>query len=190
MKFHVPALTVFLLATLTALPSSAQSMKAGLWEINSKMISDNPEMAAGMAKMKEQMAAMPPEQRKMMEDMMAKRGVQMPGMNGDGGIVTKMCMTKEMAARNEVPVQHDAHNDCTSTRTPGAGKTMKIAFTCTKPPSSGEGELSFSDASYAMKMKMSSNRKGKPETMTMDVAGKWLGSDCGDIKPFALPTAK
>ncbi|MES2127991.1 MAG: DUF3617 domain-containing protein, partial [Pseudomonadota bacterium] len=152
MKFRLPALTLSLLATLTALPSSAQSMKPGLWEINSKMLSDNPEMAAQMAKMKEQMAAMPPEQRKMMEDMVAKHGGQMPGMGSDGSIVTKMCMTKDMAARNEVPVQHDDKHDCTHTRTPGLGKTMKMSFTCTKPPSSGEGEVSFSDTSYTMKM--------------------------------------
>ena len=189
MKFRVPALTLFLFATLTALPSSAQSMKPGLWEINNKMQSDNPEMAAQMAKMKEQIAAMPPEQRKMMEEMVAKRGGHMPGMGGDGSIVTKMCMTKEMAARHEVPVQHDATHDCTHTRTPGLGKTMKVSFTCTKPPSSGEGEMSFGDGSYAMKMTVTSNRKGKPETMHMDVSGKWLGADCGDVKPFAIPHA-
>ncbi|MES2127992.1 MAG: hypothetical protein V4463_12025, partial [Pseudomonadota bacterium] len=37
---------------------------------------------------------------------------------------------------------------------------------------------------------VTSNRKGKPETMHMDASGKWLGADCGNVKPFAVPAAK
>ena len=36
-----------------------------------------------------------------------------------------------------------------------------------------------------MKMKMTSQAKGKPEQMTMDAQGKWVSNDCGSVKPIA-----
>jgi len=161
--------------------AGAQSLKPGLWEINQKM-----DMGGGqdprMAQMQQQMANMPPEQRKMMEQMMAKQGVKMgPGGPG-GGMAVQMCMTKEMAERHEVPAQR---GDCKTTQQSRSGNTMKMAFSCTNPPSSGEGEVTFtSPESYSMKMTVNTQRQGKPETMKMDASGKWLKSDCGDVKPM------
>jgi hypothetical protein len=44
--------------------------------------------------------------------------------------------------------------------------------------------------SYAMKMVMNTSVQGRPEKMTMDGSGKWLGADCGSVKPFPLPPKK
>jgi len=79
-----------------ALGASAQTMKPGLWEISHKTQFGSGEMNKEMAAMQEQMAKMPPEQRKMMEDMMAKRGLAMGAGGPGGGMSIKMCMTKEM----------------------------------------------------------------------------------------------
>ena len=68
------------------------------------------QMEQGMAQMQQQLATMPPEQRKKMEEMMAKQGVKM-GLPG-GGMSVKVCMTKEMVERNEMPAQQ---GDCTTT---------------------------------------------------------------------------
>lgn len=165
--------------------ASAQSMKPGLWEITQQMKTGSGEMNDKMAAMQQQVAKMPPEQRKMMEDMMAKQGVKM-GAAGPGGMSVKTCMTREMVERNHVaPTQQ---GDCTTTPSPRVGNTMKIAFTCTKPPSSGEGEITFSGSdAYNMKMKVNTQMRGKPETMDMESSGKWLGADCGEVKPVALP---
>ncbi len=188
MTHRLTATALFVCAAWMAAPASAQSLKPGLWEMNTKMQSTNPEIARGMENMQKQLAAMPPEQRKMMEDMMAKQGVKMGDGKG-GGMSVKMCMTKEMAERHEVPMRHEG--DCTTTHSPMVGGKMKMSFTCTKPPSSGEGEMSFNgDASYNMKMNVTSSNSGKPETMNMESSGKWLGSDCGDIKPIAMPKSK
>jgi len=168
-----------------ALGASAQTMKPGLWEISHKMQSNGGELGAKMAAAQEQMAKLPPEQRKMMEDMMAKQGVTMGAGGPGGGMTMKICMTKEMTERDEVPA---GQGDCTSTKSPRVGNTMKIAFTCTKPPSSGEGQITFngSDA-YAMKMTVNTTVKGQPQKMDMDSSGKFLSADCGSVKPIALP---
>jgi hypothetical protein len=172
---------------LTITPVAAQTMKPGLWEITNKMGGSGEsgaKMAAAMEQMQKQMASMPPEQRKQMEKMMAQQGVNMSPGTAGGGMSTKICISKEMAARNEAPTQ--TRGDCKHEQMQKSGNTTKFKFTCTKPPSSGEGEVTMnSSESYTMKMKMTSQAKGKPEQMTMDAQGKFLSSDCGSIKPIA-----
>lgn len=188
-KSPLKRLGVCLLAAagFAALPVAAQTMKPGLWEITNKMGGSGDQgakMAAAMEQMQKQMASMSPEQRKQMEKMMAQQGVNMsPGAAG-GGMAVRVCITKEMAARNETPAQ--TQGDCKQEQMQKSGNTTKFKFTCTKPPSSGEGEVTMnSPESYTMKMKMTSQAKGKPEQMTMDAQGKFVSSDCGSVKPIA-----
>ncbi|MES2685347.1 MAG: DUF3617 domain-containing protein [Pseudomonadota bacterium] len=165
-------------------PVLAQSSKPGLWEIKHKM-GGSAEMDKAMAQMQQQMASMPPAQRQQMQDMLAKQGMSM-GTGGGGGISMKVCMTKEMIERNEMPQAQQG--DCKSTASPRVGNTQKISFTCTQPPSSGEGQITFtSNEAYTMKMVTTSTVKGKPEKMTLEGTGKWLSADCGAIKPIVLP---
>ena len=169
---------------MAGLPAMAQTLKPGLWEINSKM-GGSAEMDKAMKEMQQQMASMPPAQRQQMQDMLAKQGMSM-GAGAGGGISAKICMTKEMAERNEMPQAQQG--DCKSTASPRIGNTQKISYVCTQPPSSGEGQISFSsNEAYTMKMVTTSNVKGKPEKMTLDGTGKWLSADCGAVKPFAAP---
>jgi hypothetical protein len=180
-------LSVLLALALAAGTSSAQNIKPGLWEIKNKMQSGNVDLDAAMAQMQKQLANMPPEQRKMMEDAMARQGVNL-STSSDGGIGVKMCMTKEMVAQNKVPMQQQG--DCTHTQSPMVGNTMKITFNCSKPPSSGEGQVTYlSDTAYKMNMKVTSTQGGKTGTMSMDGNAKWLGADCGNIKPIQMPPA-
>jgi hypothetical protein len=168
-----------------ALPLSAQTLKPGLWEISNKM--DNPEINQQMAQMQQQLAAMPPEQRKQMEAMMAQRGMKMG--TGAGGVTSmQICMTKEMTERNDLWMQQQQQSNCKITSQSRSGNTMKMAYSCPNPPSSGEGEFTYngSDA-YSSRMTVTSMRGGKPQVMKMEGSGKWLGADCGNIKPIAPP---
>jgi hypothetical protein len=160
-----------------ALPAGAQSLKPGLWEINNKM--SGGQMDQAMVEMQKQMAAMPPGERKQMEAMLAQRGVKMaPGAGG--GMAVQMCMTKEMAERNDMPMQ----DGCRMTQQTRSGNTMKMAFTCTKPPSSGEGQVTFtSSEAYTSRMTV----KSAGDTMTIEGSGKFLKADCGNVKPIAPP---
>lgn len=174
----------FYLVAIFALSASAQTMKPGLWEANNK-IGGSPEIDQAMARMQQQMAAMPPAQRKMMEDVLAKQGVGM-GAATAGGMLLKMCITKEMIASNQLPVQQQGN--CVTTTSDKTSAGMKIRFTCTKPPSRGEGQFTFAgDTAYTMKMKVNSDAQGAPKTTTVDTSAKWLGADCGAIKPMVMP---
>ncbi|MBT9508004.1 DUF3617 domain-containing protein [Rhodoferax sp.] len=167
----------------SAFGATAQTMKPGLWEISNKMTSSSGEMEKAMGEAQKQLAGMSPSDRKMMEDMMAKQGVGMG--KGAGTTAMKICMTKEMAERNEVATQQ---GDCKHTNSPRAGNTMKFSFVCAKPPSSGEGQVTFvSPEAYAMKMTLNTTANGKPEKMNMDATGKFMSTDCGNIKPISMP---
>jgi hypothetical protein len=169
----------------TALSAVAQTAKPGLWEFSTTMNDASGEMAGAMAEAQRQMANMPADQRKMMEDMMAKQGINLR-MNAGGGTSIKVCLTQEMVDRNELGAQQPG--DCKHTSSPRVGNTLKFAFVCTTPPSSGEGEVTFiSPEAFNTKMRTTVTRKGKPEKMSMESSGKFLSTDCGAIKPMAMP---
>jgi len=160
--------------------AGAQTLKPGLWEVTSRM--QGGQMDQQMAQMQKELAGMPADQRKMMEDMMARQGMK-AGPGGGAGMTTKICMTKEMVERDQLPAQQ---GDCRTTHQSRSGNTMKFEMACTQPPSRGEGQVTFSGSdAYTMKMAMTTHGKGKPETMNMEGGGKWLGADCGSVKPPA-----
>jgi hypothetical protein len=161
--------------------AGAQSLKPGLWQIT-QQTQGGGDMGRSMAAMQKELANMPPEQRKMVEQHMARQGMQSaPG----GGMAVKVCITPEMAQRNQVPGQHA---DCSSTSQARSGATMKYAFACTNPPSKGEGEVTFtSPEAYTSKMTVTTTVRGKPQQMAMQSSGHWLGAECGSVKPAVGP---
>ena len=175
------ALSAAVLA-LTCSAAGAQTQAPGLWEQSMTMKSQGGEMEKAMADMQKQMAAMPPEQRQQMEQMMASRGVAM----GAQGTTVKVCISKEQAAR---PAEPRLNGNCTQTDVQRSGNTVKFRFECSKPQASkGEGEWTFvNDKAYTGKTTMQAEAGGKPQQMSMDMSGKWLAADCGDVKPRAMP---
>jgi hypothetical protein len=155
-------------------------MAPGLWEHSMTMKSASGDMEAKMAEAQKQMANMPPEQRKMVEQMMAQRGVSMGGAGGKA-LTVQACVTPEQAARNELPQDRN----CTQQSTERSGNTVKFKFTCSgEHKSSGEGEFTLQgDKGYTGRTAVDTVVQGKPEHMDMQLSGKWLGADCGSVKP-------
>jgi hypothetical protein len=175
------ALIPLIALTAIAPVASAQpgKMQPGLWEQTMTMKSASGQMEAQMAQMQQQMANMPPEQRKMVEDMMAKQGV---GMGAGRSPTIKMCISPEQAERAELPQQE---GNCRQEMLERSGSTMRYRFSCTgTPPTSGEGEYTLaSPTSYSGRTTVLTQVQGKPEKMEMTQTGRWLGADCGAIKP-------
>ncbi len=158
--------------TLSA-PASAQEVTPGLWEISTRMQHADKATQDAMAQMQQQMASMPPAQRKQMEAAMASMGM---AVDGKGGMRVKTCVTPEKAANMEVPM-HDG--DCTNTQLKRSGNSMSFSFQCTDPVLKGEATVTFNDAkSYTMKSVTHMIEKGKTQTTTMEAEGRWLQSDC------------
>jgi hypothetical protein len=182
-EMQMRAVLTTLLIALSGAAMAQSSTKPGLWEMTSKMSSPtNPQLAQQMEQAQKAMASMPPAQRKQMEEMMAKQGVNM-SMGAGGATVLKLCITPEMAARPPV----EQRQGCTY-KFSQSGKTHDFSFQCANPPGDGQGQVVFVDAdNYSGKMRLNTVQNGKKETMEMQTSGKFLGANCGAIKPIALP---
>jgi len=183
---HRFTLSALLACTLAAaLPASAQDIKPGLWEVNNKVSSSSPQAQAAISEVQRHLASMSPEQRQSMQQMLERNGVQLD-IGAGGALQSRMCMTREMIERREFPVQQ---GNCTQNVTPIADKRLKVAFSCTKPRASGEGEMTVeSPTSYRARMRIRSDERN--ETVDMDVNGRWVGADCGSVRPVAVPKGK
>lgn len=175
-------LLLALALTGSALGVSAQTLQPGLWEMKNTMTSRSGEMEKALAQAQKELTQLPPDQRKMMEDMMAKQGMKMD--IGTGATTLKLCMTPEMVARNEVAAQTGG---CKQILLPRVGNTMKFTLVCTDPPSSGSGQITFQSAeAYSMTMQVNTTVNGKTETMAMASSAQFLSAHCGSIKPLVL----
>lgn len=166
--------TMMMVCTL----SYAQSQKPGLWELSTTMQSRGGEMAQQLAEMKKQLAALPPDQRKAMEQMMGM------SVTTDGQTLTmKHCITPEEAAKALIPSHDEA---CKYTITQRSASLLKAKFVCTDEGHTfGEGEVrSQGDSAYSGKFNVTTMVNGKPERMQMSQSGKWLSAQCGNVKPM------
>lgn len=165
--------------------AQAQKLAPGLWEnsitVKSGDKSNDGRMEAAMAQMQERLAKMPPEQRKQMEAMMANHGV---GLGGPGGAANtiRVCISKEQAERQEMPAATEGR--CQRETFERSGSTLKFKATCTDPASTAEGSYTFTnDKAYVGNLVVNTNRNGRDVRMEMQQQGKWIGADCGTLKP-------
>jgi hypothetical protein len=157
-------------------------VKPGLWEARMSSLDANgretarPEQAA--------MDRLPPEARARMAEVMKARGLSMPDATG----ATKVCLSKEMFESGRWQ-QAASESGCT-TNYSTLGNTWKFHSSCTALKSESDGETVFSSSeSYRTKVTTTATVAGKTNTSTRIVQAKWLGADCGDIKPFTPPAA-
>jgi hypothetical protein len=166
-------LTLTLMTSASTLDAAGTTMRPGLWEFTSTMKSQSGEMEKAMREMDAQMAAMPPEQRKMMENMMGSQGVRQTSK----GTTVRVCVTPEEVKRNTVPAME---HGCTQQIVRKSGNTVWFKYSCkSNPPSSGEGEYTLiGDKAYKGKMKVTTRQNGRAETVEMTQSGKWLSERC------------
>ncbi|MEP6915149.1 MAG: DUF3617 family protein [Acidobacteriota bacterium] len=163
-------------------PPPVPPVKPGLWEVRSSMLDadghemERPEMAA--------MSRMTPEVRARMAEVMKARGLSMPDASG----VTKACLTKEMFESGAWQ-QMAADAGCTTTYSTSSSTAWKWHTSCATLKSESDGESAFTPESYRTQVKTTSAMTGKTNTSTRTIQGKWIGANCGDVKPFTPPAA-
>jgi hypothetical protein len=161
---------------LASSSASAQTIKPGLWELHNQIKTGDAQTDQAMSAALSQLAALPPAQRVQMEAMMAQNGVSMPKAGGDGSLTLTACVTPEMAARKELPLNQQGK--CSSKQEPVAGG-LNVSFTCTDPASSGSGQIRFNgDNAYTATMQVVNNSGAGPQNATVNSSGRWLGASC------------
>lgn len=163
---------------LVSAQASGPKLSPGLWEHSFTLKTQGGQIEKAMKEMQQAMAGMPPEQRRQMEAMLARQGVTV----GTQGNSVKVCLSKEDAERDQLP---PAREGCTQSAS-RSGNVWNVSFRCAgPPPSSGTGMATIqSPRAYSGNMTIVSDVQGKTEKMEMATTGKWLGADCGAVKPL------
>jgi hypothetical protein len=184
MNIRLAAMPLVLFA-LAAQPAMAQKLKAGVWETNNKMGAGGGKLQQAMAMVQQQIAGMSPEQRARIEGAMANQGVVL----SNDGVVAKVCITPEMAAKQQLPIQQGSNGNCSYQHAAVVGNTMKYSFSCASPQANGEGTATFlSPTSYTSSTRVTTTATGASETVNIESTARWLGADCGSVKPLAMPS--
>jgi hypothetical protein len=170
------AITMAALAAAASFTAQAQTIKPGVWETSSKVSTADVQTSQTLDMAMQQLANMPPAQRAQMEALLARNGVSAPKVGSDGAIALRGCVTPEMAAKKQLPLNQKGQ--CTSTSTPAAGG-LDITFSCQQPASSGRGQVRFSDDNnYTMVMDVTTSVAGQPHDIKVNSTGRWVSATC------------
>ncbi len=176
MRLTLTALTASLAAT--AALAQTPPIKPGLWQLQSARMGAGDQQIDVSAHMKN----MPPEARKRMEEIMKQKGIDMGATDGS----MKVCLSRESLDQGSWQgTQFGCKTDFKS-RTASSWKWHSV---CTNPPTESEGEATFPNAeSYTVKSQTHMTHQGQKRTTQMTVNAKWLGADCGNLKPMTAST--
>jgi hypothetical protein len=177
---NFPALVVMSALALIPVAALAEKLdvKPGLWETITT--TDIGGMAAsGMAGIPPDiLAKMSPEQRAKMEAMMKGQGAANTFTN-------QSCVTEKDLERGLRP-ENTKEQSCKVDSVSVQGKTQEAHVTCTSSRGTSTGVFKMtatSRESYEGTMDMNTTANGHPMTVKIKLKGKWLGANCGSVKP-------
>jgi hypothetical protein len=163
-----------MLLPISLLPSAnllaQEEMKPGLWEMTMK------------SDMMKQMPKISPEQMEQMRGM----GIQIPQMQ-DGAMVTRVCITREMAARKQMPDMGANETGCQPKNHERSGSSYSVDIVCDGPHMKGEGKVEgrFSGGdSFTSTYDFNGTMHGTPVNQHHETSGKWISADCGNVPPL------
>jgi hypothetical protein len=163
--------SILMLSLLSASPAvlAAGQLKPGLWEMTMK------------SDAMKNMPKIPPEQL----EQMRKKGVEMPQMQ-DGGMVQKVCITREMAERDGAAKMHAAEGGCQPKNFISTGNSYSGDIVCNGPELKGEGKVKGTysgNESFSSTYHFKGAAAGHPVNQRSENSGRWLSADCGNVKP-------
>jgi hypothetical protein len=172
------------LALCVSAPALAQSLdlRTGLWEVTSKRSSTGmPELPTMPAMPPEMLAQLPPAQRAQIENMMKARRNVAPGV-----YVQKVCITQASLDKTPDFGMSGRDADCTRTRNTRSASGWQLQEACR----SG-GRRQTMDIRYdvvnreTIKGSVAIAMRDGGDTIAMkhEMQGRWMGADCGDVKP-------
>lgn len=170
------AMSLFALSLLYAEAHAAGNMKPGLWEITTQSDAI------------QSMPKIPPAQ----IERMRKMGIDVPQFQ-NGAIVSKVCITQEMAERNPWAQAEQGGRDCRTGAPQQQGSGYTADIICDGPDMKGKGTVKAdfaSSESFSTSTDFKGSAGGRPIQNHSVTSGKWLGADCGTVQPWPLPSAK
>jgi hypothetical protein len=175
-RIYVRFLITVLASTAAGFAAQAQTappIKPGLWQIHSEREVNGQRQPDASERMK----SMSPEKRAQIEAMMKQHGV-VSGAAGMG----QVCYTRETLARSPWADQQTA---CKTVFNSRSAASWKWHTSCPGSSYEADGEAIFSDhENYTVKSTSVSKIGDKVRNSQTTITAKWLGSDCGGLKPL------
>lgn len=160
-------------ATCMAFASSAHAvgpdvkMKPGLWDMTMKS-----DAFKNMPRMSKEQA-----------DQMRKMGMEVPEFR-DGGMISKVCITPEMAEKM-APGVDEAETGCTTKNFKRSGNTYRADLVCNGDAMQGMGVLTGSftgNERFTSTLDFKGKAAGQQIAQKHETTGKWISADCGKHK--------
>ncbi|MBS1169644.1 MAG: hypothetical protein H6R01_562 [Burkholderiaceae bacterium] len=166
-----PMLSILLCTAVSipALTQAASPMNPGLWEITtqSDSMKNRPQIS--------------PEQAARMRQM----GINVPEMR-NGAMVMKVCYTKELLSRDEMPGQKE--HECQTKNMSRSSSVYSADIVCNGPNMKGNGTIKGTHyaTSFESNYSFKGTAMGQPANHQRKTSGKWLGANCGSVKPISV----
>lgn len=165
---------------LAALAAQAEgvAMKPGLWE---RTVTMQMPGAPAMPDLPE-LDQLPPEQRAQIE--------QSLGAMSGKPVTTRECVTPEMLKRWEDFSKGESESSCTHEVREQTPQRVSMSLSCDRGQTTGTMDFAApTPERMTGNVTMRSRRNGAEHTMKMQLASRWLGADCGAVKPREMPPA-
>lgn len=164
-------LAVFTGTLVLALPAfAAGNMRPGLWEVTSQ------------SPLTKSLPKISPEQIEQLKQM----GLDVSQLQ-NGAVVSRVCITKEMAEREELPPFNENEAGCKITKQSHHDATYLVDMQCDNAQMQGTGKsktVFANSESFSSTANFSGTVQGIPVNDRVDTSGKWVADDCGGVKPF------
>jgi hypothetical protein len=170
-RFLIPV-AALLATTFPALAAAqAPPVKPGLWEVRSER-QDGKQTAPSAEAMKN----LTPEMRAKVDAMMKQQGV---ALGSDGA--NRVCLSKESLDAGRWQNSANCKTEFGS-RTASAWKWHSV---CPQTDMEIDGEALFANPEhYTVRTATTRTFRGETKVSRLTLQAKWLGADCGDLKPF------
>jgi len=186
---HRAGVTGLIVLASAAAFAAGFGLKPGLWEMHIvKQVNDGHDMSAQLAtassQMQQMLASVPADQRARVEAAMKQSGTSSLGSG-----VVRLCVTPEMANRDTPIVDRDGH--CQPSSVNRSGNRTTFEFNCKLQGGgemTGKGESENSGDLITMKVDATTHTaSGATHVMHTENELKYVGADCGDVKPLTPP---
>lgn len=167
-----PALALSAALAPALVAAQTPPIKPGLWEVRSERQVEGRKEGSPADMMKN----LPPEARAKVQAQMKANGVSM-GTDG----ANRICLDKGSldSGRWQSRATH-----CRVEYSARSASGWKWHSTCSAPASTSDGEAVFANAeNYTVRTTSTYTFRGEPRTTQMTIKAKWVGANCGDLKP-------
>jgi hypothetical protein len=190
MRTLVLTSVALLLASAVVAQAAGFGLKPGLWELHVvRQVIDGQDKTAAVnalaANMQQMMANLPPDQRAKLQGMMKQNGI-----GGSSGALVQICVTPEMARRDRPII--DPEGRCQPASITHSGNTTTFSYQCSMngEMTLGKGTAVADGDHIAVSSDLTATGSGGTRhSMHNETEFRFLGSDCGDVKPPASSEA-